>query len=262
MELYAFSLALGGAGLGVMGAIGLGHLAGGGHGHGDGHGHGHHGHGHQGHHGHGANGGQAHAPHAHDASAPHAHHAPAHHGHAAHGHAQHGSAQHGSAQHGSAQHAGAAHTETTFGDLATRAAWSLLSPRVVFSLLVGFGATGLLLGHVDGVPGWLRLALAVIGGLAFERLAVGPLWNALFGFASHPATMLEQVLFDEVQAVSGFDQRGQGLVALELDGQVVQVLATLRADDRAAGVRVRAGDRVRVEEVDVERHRCVVTRVG
>jgi translation initiation factor IF-1 len=239
MELYAFSLALGGAGLGVMGAIGLGHLAGG-HGHGDGHGHGHH--------GHGAHGGH----HAHDASAAHAHH-----GHAAHGHDA-----HGHSQHGPAHHAGAAHTETTFGDLATRAAWSLLSPRVVFSLLVGFGATGLLLGHVDGVPGWLRLALALMGGLAFERLAVGPLWNALFGFASRPANTLEQVLFDEVQAVSGFDQRGQGLVALELDGQVVQVLATLRADDRAAGVRVRAGDRVRVEEVDVERHRCVVTRVG
>ena len=248
MELYAFSLALGGAGLGVMGAIGLGHLAGGGHGHGDGHGHGHHGPGQHGHHGHGAQGGH----HAHDASAAHAHHGHAHHGHPAHGHAS----------HGSAHPAGAAHTETTFGDLATRAAWSLLSPRVVFSLLVGFGATGLLLGHVDGVPGWLRLGLALIGGLAFERLAVGPLWNALFGFASRPATTLEQVLFDEVQAVSGFDQHGEGLVALELDGQVVQVLATLRADDRAAGVRVRAGDRVRVEEVDVERHRCVVTRIG
>ena len=238
MDLYSFSLALGGAGLGVMGAIGLGHLTGGGHGHGDGHGHGHGGH------------------HGHDA---HAGHGAAHHGHAHAGHAHH--AHHAHAAHHAA-HAHGPHTETTFGDLATRAAWSLLSPRVLFSLLVGFGAAGMLLGHVDALPGWARLPLALVGAFAFERLAVAPLWNALFGFASRPATTLEQVLFDEVQAVSGFDQRGQGLVALELDGQIVQVLATLRADDRAAGVRVRAGDRVRVEEVDVERHRCVVTRIG
>ena len=239
MDPYSFSLALGGAGLGVMGAIGLGHLTGGAHGsHGASHGHEAHG----GHHalpGHGA-----HA--AHDV---HGAHAPVAHGHAVHAH-------HGA--HG----ASAAHTESTFGDLATRAAWSLLSPRVLFSMLVGFGASGMLLGHVGPISGIVRLLLAIAGGIAFERFAVGPLWNRLFDFASRPAAMLEQVLFDEVQAVSGFDQRGQGLVALELDGQIVQVLATLRADDRAAGVRVRAGDRVRVEEVDVERHRCVVTRVG
>ena len=238
MELYSFSLALGGAGLGVMGAIGLGHLAGAHGSHGASHGH----EAHAGHHGsHGPHG------HAHDghAAAP-----PAHSAHSAHGAHAHLVGGH------------AAPTETTFGDLAVRAAWSLLSPRVVFSLLVGFGATGMLLGHVDMLPAFARLPLALLGGLAFERLAVAPLWNMLFDFASRPATTLEQVLYDEVQAVSGFDQRGQGLVALELDGQVVQVLATLRADDRAAGVRVRAGDRVRVEEVDLDRHRCVVTRIG
>ena len=248
MDPYSFSLALGGAGLGVMGAIGLGHLTGGAHGsHGASHGHGAHG---------AANGG-AHGGHhalpAHDGA--HAGHAHAGHAHAAHGHATHG-------HHAASDGGLTARTESTFGDLATRTAWSLLSPRVMFSILVGFGAAGMLLGHVGAMPSLLRLALAIVGGIAFERFAVGPLWNRLLDFASRPATTLEQVLFDEAQAVSRFDERGQGLVALELDGQVVQVLATLRADDRAAGVRVRAGDRVRVEEVDVERHRCVVTRVG
>lgn len=246
MDLYSFSLALGAGGLGVMGAIGLGHLAGGAHG---------------AHHAHGAPQGHAgHAGHAHGAS-----HGAGHHGHAGANHASpaaHASHAHHASHNGHGAGSPNAHVESTFGDLAVRAAWSLLSPRVLFSLLVGFGAAGMLLGHVDWLPSIARLPLAILGGLAFERLAVAPLWNALFGFASQPATMLEQVLFDEVQAVSGFDQRGQGLVALELDGQVVQVLATLRADDRAAGVRVRAGDRVRVEEVDVERHRCVVTRIG
>ena len=261
MELYSFSLALGGAGLGVMGAIGLGHLAGAHGSHGATHGHEAHG----GHHG-------SHGPHGH-AHAGHAgaHAAPVHGGHAHHagdghhaGHAANGShAAHHAAGHGAGHSAGhAAPTETTFGDLAVRAAWSLLSPRVVFSLLVGFGAAGMLLGHVDMLPAFARLPLALLGGLAFERLAVAPLWNALFTVASRPAATLEQVRFVEVPAVSGFDQRGQGLVALELDGQVEQVLATLRADDRAAGVRVRAGDRVRVEEVDLDRHRCVVTRIG
>ena len=260
MDLYSFSLALGGAGLGVMGAIGLGHLTGA---------HGSHS-GHGAHHGHDAHGGGHHAGHhaGHDAGAHAAgtHAAGTHAGgtHAAGTHASHGAPAH-HAHHAHHAHAGgglSAHTESTFGDLAVRAAWSLLSPRVLFSLLVGFGAAGMLLGHVDWLPSIARLPLAILGGLAFERFAVGPLWNALFTFASRPAATLEQVLFDEVPAVSGFDQRGQGLVALELDGQVVQVLATLRADDRAAGVRVRAGDRVRVEEVDVARHRCVVTRVG
>jgi translation initiation factor IF-1 len=67
---------------------------------------------------------------------------------------------------------------------------------------------------------------------------------------------------DEVRAVTGFDRDGHGLVAVELDGQVVQILATLRAADRAAGVRVRAGDRVRVDEVDAARNRCVVSALG
>ena len=67
---------------------------------------------------------------------------------------------------------------------------------------------------------------------------------------------------DEVEAVTGFDRDGHGLIAVELDGQVVHVLATLRAADRAAGIRVRAGDRVRVEEVDPARNQCVVSAQG
>ena len=65
-----------------------------------------------------------------------------------------------------------------------------------------------------------------------------------------------------VMAASGFDANGQGLVTLEVDGQVVQVLGTLRHEDRALGLRVRAGDRLRVENVDAERHRCTVSFLG
>jgi hypothetical protein len=39
-------------------------------------------------------------------------------------------------------------------------------------------------------------------------------------------TTLEACVEDEVQAATGFDRDGHGLIAVELDGQLVQVLAT------------------------------------
>jgi hypothetical protein len=56
-----------------------------------------------------------------------------------------------------------------------RAMWSLMSPRVVFSILLGTGATGTLLGHMLG--GGLLLGAALAGGLIFERALVTPIWN-------------------------------------------------------------------------------------
>ena len=47
-------------------------------------------------------------------------------------------------------------------------------------------------------------------------------------------------------------------MVLELDGQVVQVLGSLRREDRDAGVRVRAGDPVRIDDIDAQRNRCTV----
>jgi hypothetical protein len=62
--------------------------------------------------------------------------------------------------------------------------------------------------------------------------------------------------------VTGFDANGNGLIALELGGEVVQVLGTQLIGDRQAGVRIRAGDIVRIEEVDDSRNRCTVSRIG
>jgi hypothetical protein len=222
MDIYVFSLALGGLGLGALALGGLGH-----------HGHAHHGHGH-GHHGPGH-----HGP---------GHHAPGHHGGA--GHDGHAHQSHGQG----AGHVGPA------GAALTATLWTLGAPRIVFSVLLGLGATGMIVRGLFGsaVGGALLFALAVVGGLAFERLAVRPLLALLFGFASTPALTLDSTLLDEALAASGFDANGEGLVALEVDGQVVQVLGTLRPEDRALGIRVRAGDRLRVEDVDGARHRCTV----
>lgn len=138
--------------------------------------------------------------------------------------------------------------------------WSWLSPRVMFNFLVGFGATGLVAERLVGPV--LALPLAVLGGVAFEAFVVRPIFNSLFRFESQPAQTLESALMSEGKAVTGFDANGNGLIALELGGEVVQVLGTQLGDDRKAGVRIRAGDIVRIEEVDSTRNRCTVSRIG
>jgi len=133
-----------------------------------------------------------------------------------------------------------------------------LSPRVLFSVLVGFGAAGLLLHGALAEP--LRAAAAVVLGVLFEALLVGPMWRFVLGFGSAPAKTLDQLLLAEARAETRFDANGQGLISIEVDGQIVQVLGTLRKEDREAQVRVRAGDRLMVEDVDAARNRCTVSR--
>jgi translation initiation factor IF-1 len=175
-------------------------------------------------------------------------------GHATHaGHGGHGHAGH--AGHAGTAHAThAAHTHSV-GEHGPNIFYSLLSPRVLFALLVGFGAGGLLATPL-GEP-W-RAGAAILAAAAFEGLLVGPLWRMLFRFESSPAATLESALEDDARTVMDFDANGQGLVALDVDGQVVQLLATLTPDDRARGVRIRTGDVVRVSSIDAARNRCTV----
>ena len=218
MDLYTFSLALGGIGLGTMAVAGLGAR-------------GADSHGAAGHH----NGGTGHA---HGV------------GHGAHGHGAHaGSHHHDVADIRALQPPGIA-----------RGLTAIVSPQIIFSFLVGFGASGLLLERLLGDS--LLLVAAIIGGIAFQRYVVAPLWRFTHRFESAPAQTLESSITDAAHAVSSFDVRGQGLVAIELDGQVVQVLGTLRSEDLQAGVRVRAGDRLRIEAVDGARNRCTVSYLG
>jgi hypothetical protein len=225
MDVYGFSLALGTTGLAAMAIGGLAHV-------------GHVGHG--GHAGHGGHGGHGHGTHAG-------------HGHAGHGHA--GDAHAGHA-HTAELHASHAQAQTAPPHSASANILSaLFSPRVLFALLVGFGAGGLLASPL-GEP-W-RAGAGVLAAAAFEGLLVGPLWRLLFRFESSPAATLETAIEDDARAVMGFDANGQGLVALDVDGQVVQLLATLSADDRARGARVRSGDLVRVSSIDAARNRCTV----
>lgn len=224
MDPFLFALILGGAGLLIMAVAGFGAHSGT----------------HAAHHGgagHHAGGHVAHAGDAHTIA------------HAGHAHAGHTDGAHAHA-HGSHQREGESHGS----------AWSWLSPRTLFSVLVGFGAIGIAVRPVLGTV--LAIVLALIGGFLFEAALVRPLWNQLFKFESAPAQTLESAIMSDGRAVTGFDASGHGLVAIELGGEVVQLLAALTPDERAAGVRVRAGDQVRIEDVDGQRNRCTVSRVG
>lgn len=205
----------------ATGAVGLGVMAIGGLSHG-----GHAGHGNGGHAGH-AHVGDAHAGHGHG------------------GHASHGAP--GQAGHG------------THGEHTSSAGWSwtsLLSPRLLFALMVGFGAGGIAAAPL-GEP-W-QFGAAIVAAAAFESLFVGPFWRFLFRFESRPAATLETAIEDDARAVTGFDANGCGLVAVDVDGQIIQLLATLAPDDLSRGVRVHTGDLVRIAEVDTARGRCTVT---
>ncbi len=225
MDIYTLGLALGGVGLAGMALGGIGR-----------HGGGRPGGAHSGHGSPGAAGG----------------HATGHSGHAGHG------VQAGHTSHvvsNAIRGAGRA----ARGGRGKAAGWliAIMSPRVIFSFALGFGAAGTLLRPLFGEP--LLLAGALVGGVAFERLLVTPLWNLLLRFASNPAMTLESVVTEEATVVSTFDVNGEGLIAVEVDGQIVQLLGRLQASDLAMGCKVRPGTRIRIEEVNTERNRCTVS---
>ena len=108
-------------------------------------------------------------------------------------------------------------------------------------------------------PGRSRVAAEDTTPTDRAWVQVAPIWNGLLHFASEPAQTLERAVFEIAQAVTDFDAQGQGLIAVELDGQLVQVLGILRPEELSIGVRVRRGERVRIEEVDAVRNRCLVS---
>jgi hypothetical protein len=121
------------------------------------------------------------------------------------------------------------------------------------------GTAGILLRSVLPEPILVATALAI--GIAFERFMVTPIWNFMFKFESTPATTLESAVMEEATAVTSFDRNGQGLIAVTVDGQMVQVLGTLQSGDRALNVKVPAGARLRIEDVDAARNRCTVSLI-
>ena len=126
--------------------------------------------------------------------------------------------------------------------------------------MLGFGAVGVLLKQPLPLEPW-RFALAFCGGIGFEKLMMGPTWNAWMSFASKPARTLESAVAEEAKAATNFDADGHGLIILDLDGEVVQVLGRLSEAQRREGITVRSGERLFVEDVDAARNRCTVSKL-
>ena len=135
----------------------------------------------------------------------------------------------------------------------------LVSPLNWFSWFVGAGAAGTLC-MLAGVKEPLRAGIAVAGAVAFNMAVLKPLWTLIFGFASKPAANLEGCLLQEVEAVTAFNTRGEGLIRVIVDGRSEDVLARLTPEARARGERVRRGDQLLVEDVDPHTNRCTVSR--
>ncbi len=131
----------------------------------------------------------------------------------------------------------------------------LLSPLLLFSLSLGAGATGMVLrGSLkNGV--FLALA-AVLGGLALYFLIARPLLGVALKFASKPAETLSDSIAASAEATGRFDERGQGIVQLVIDGRLVRLLA--RLDSPAE---VLPGEKLVVLSVDTRRNTCRVTRL-
>ena len=177
------------------------------------------------------------------------------HGLGAHNHGASHSSHQGAQSHGHSQHTHSHHgTSSRFSPL-----MSLLSPRVLFSVALGFGAAGTL-GRKTFAEPWM-LIVALLCGLAFEMVLFRPTWNLIFRFASAPARTLESAVAEEAIAVTSFDANGNGLVSIDLDGQIRQILAHLSPDARQSSTRVRTGDRLFVEDVDLQKNSCVVSPI-
>lgn len=133
----------------------------------------------------------------------------------------------------------------------------LLSPRALFSLAAVYGAIGNVLVRAAHLTLPFAALGAVLPALAIERWVVSPLWSLMFRYQAQPSSPLYELLLREAKAVTPF-KNGRGIVAVERDGRLVQFVA--RLSEGQGAIRVRVGERVRIDEVDGVRE-CVVVSV-
>jgi hypothetical protein len=134
----------------------------------------------------------------------------------------------------------------------------LPTPLDLFSFCVGAGLSGALFQKVVlGSSIWI---IAALGGLVFDFLVVRQIFALAFKFASKPSLGLEALVASPAEAITRFDDKGMGMVRVVMEGQVVQLLATLSPSESASGVTVHKGDQVILLEVDPKRNTCFVTR--
>lgn len=132
----------------------------------------------------------------------------------------------------------------------------ILDPRLLFSLMALFGASGQIALSLGLGAGWSAV-LAVPAAAGMEWAIVGRLWRLAMRFEGQPSSPMESLLYEEVEAVTAF-HNGKGMVRAVKDGRSVQLMA--RLEEAQTGDDVRTGDRLRILEVDPENERVIVTR--
>lgn len=171
------------------------------------------------------------------------------------GHAAHGALGPSHGAHGAA-HQGA----TGAGDGSASASVSALrflpSPRTVFSFLAIYGAFANAMVRAGHLSPLVAGVAAIVPTLLLERFAVTPLWNLMFRFQGKPSSPLHELMMCEARAVTPF-KNGRGLVSVERDGRVVQFMAQLTPAHVHLPIRV--GEVLRIEEVDAQRERLLVS---
>ncbi len=168
----------------------------------------------------------------------------------------HGAAGHGAHGHGAHGHASQAHS--SHAPKANLKNFLSFSPIDVFAMCAGAGAVGVLLKPIFG--GAILTLAALTGALVFDIGIIRTLAHFVERWSANPSSGLEGTVAHPGEAVTNFDAKGQGVIRLTLDGQIVQLLATLENTEIQAGVRVRKGDSLMVVQVDGAKNKCLVTR--
>jgi len=132
------------------------------------------------------------------------------------------------------------------------------TPLDVCSICLGVGLVGVLVQKM--VTGSALYEIAFVGGVVFDVLVVRQIFNFALKFVSKPSEGLEGMVASTAEATTRFDEKGMGMVKVVMEGQVVQLLATLDPIELASGVAVHKGDQVVLLDVDQKRNTCTVTR--
>ena len=182
--------------------------------------------------------------------------------HGAHGgghlHGGHGHLGHGHGALTKSIHTGTAHGQAHGGPRFNFRSLISFSPLDIFSYCAGAGFGAFLLRPY--MQHRFLFIAAILGALVFDIFITRAIMSTISKFGADPSTGLEGSVATEGIAETNFDSSGQGLVKLTLDGQIVQLLATLEPVERNAGVKVRRGDAVLIVQVDAGKNRCTVTR--
>jgi hypothetical protein len=137
-----------------------------------------------------------------------------------------------------------------------RAGSVVLDPRLLFSLVALYGASGQVAVQAGLSEEWSAL-LAIPAAIGLEWGIVGRLWRFAMRFESLPATPMKNLQGKEVEAVTPF-RNGKGVVCAVRDGRTVQLLAKL--EPTQIEETVRTGDRLLILEVEPNGERVTVIR--